>query len=389
MPFARKRAALVLDDETRTYLQGLLRSRGASVAQVERSRIMLLYADGSSVSAIARELNTNRPRVERTLDKALQIGAREALRDLPRPGRPGTITPEAKAWLVSLACQKPKELGYSYELWTLQLLAEHVQKHCEAAGHPSLCRAGRGTIQRLLSAEELKPHRIRYYLERRDPDFESKMAQVLFVYHQVALLIAQSKNGVEAQHGEEHVAFLSYDEKPGIQAIENLAPDLLPVAGEHPCICRDHQYRRHGTVTLMAGIDLCSGQVHAMVQERHRSREFVAFLQKLDAAYPEDTKLRVVLDNHSAHTSKETRAYLASRPNRFEFVFTPTHGSWLNLVEMFFAKMAKTVLRGMRVASKQELIDRLLQYIDEVNVAPVPFRWEYRLESVAPESAPI
>lgn len=393
MPFVSSRAALVLDDETRAFLNELVRARSSSVAQVERSRIMLLYAGGNSVSAIARELDANRPKVERTIDKALQLGAREALKDLPRPGRPITITPEARAWLVSLACQKPKDLGYSYELWTLQLLSDHVRKHCEAAGHPSLLRAGRGTVQRLLAEEDLKPHRVRYYLERRDPDFDTKMAQVLFVYHQVALLLAQSDSDAQAEtagadeEDDQQVAFVSYDEKPGIQAIENLAPDLLPVAGKHPCISRDHQYRRHGTVTLMAGIDLLTGIVHAMVQDRHRSREFVAFLQMLDAAYPENTKLRVVLDNHSAHTSKETRAYLATRPNRFEFVFTPTHGSWLNLVEMFFAKMAKSVLRGIRVASKQELKDRIMQYFEEINAAPVLFRWRYRIESVAPESA--
>jgi transposase len=371
----------LLDDETRLYLQGLLRSRTASVAQVERARIMLLYADATTVTQIARELNTNRPKVERTLDKALQIGPREALRDLPRPGRPPTITAEARAWLVSVACRKPKELGYSYELWTLQLLSDHVIRHCEAEGHPSLLRAGRGTVQRLLSENDLKPHRIRYYLERRDPDFDVKMAQVLIVYQQVALALAEGREPTEL------TAHLSYDEKPGVQAIENLAPDLPPVAGEHPCVSRDHQYRRHGTVTLMAGIDLVTGIVHAMVQDRHRSREFVSFLQMVDAAYPEQTKLRIVLDNHSAHVSKETRAYLATKPNRFDFIFTPTHGSWLNLIETFFAKMTKTVLRGIRVSSKQELADRLLQYIDEINAAPVPFRWKYGLEAIADAEA--
>jgi transposase len=248
---------------------------------------MLAYADGKSVSAIARELGTNRPKVERCLDKALQLGPQQALRDLPRSGRPAVITPHARAWLVSLACQKPKDLGYSYELWTLQLLSQHVREHCEAAGHPSLCRAGRGAIQRLLSEHELKPHRIRYYLERRDPDFEAKVAQVLCVYHQVALAQAEGASACEL------VAYLSYDEKPGIQAIENLAPDRLPVAGEHPCVSRDHQYRRHGTVTLLAGLDLNTGRVYSLVEDRHRSREFVAFLRTLDGAYPPSVTLRV------------------------------------------------------------------------------------------------
>jgi transposase len=355
----------------------LSKARTAALSQVERAQMMLGYAEGESVSAIARRLHTNRPRVERCLDKALQLGPLAALKDLPRSGRPATITPEARAWVTALACQKPKELGYSYELWTLQLLADHVQRHCEAAGHPSLRQVARGTISKLLTEGEVQPHRIRYYLERRDPDFELKMAQVLCVYHEVALLRRQEDPDSSL------TAYLSYDEKPGIQAIENLAPDLPPVPGEHPQLARDHQYRRHGTVSLLAGIDLLTGEVHGIVADRHRSREFVAFLKLLDTGYPPEIKLRIILDNHSAHTSKETRAYLATRPNRFEFILTPTHGSWLNLIEAFFAKMAKTMLRAIRVSSKAELKSRLQQYLREINEAPVVFRWKYGLEPVA------
>ena len=376
MPFPRLRAELQLDADVREQLQRLTRAREASVAAVERAQLLLAYADGETVSAIARQLGTNRPKVERCIDKALQFGPLEALKDLPRVGRPPRITPEARAWVVSLACQKPKALGYSYELWTLQLLASHIRAHCVEAGHPSLCAVSRGSLQKLLSERALKPHRIRYYLERRDPDFDEKMAQVLCVYHEIAL--AQANGGTDG----EMVAYLSYDEKPVIQAIENLAPDLPPVPDEHPSISRDHQYRRHGTVTLLAGLDLSDGTVHALIEDRHRSREFVAFLQLLDGYYPPQAKLRIILDNHSAHISKETRTYLASRPNRFEFIFTPTHGSWLNLIEAFFAKMAKTVLRGMRVGSKDELRQRLLQYFTETNAAPVVFRWQYGLEQI-------
>jgi transposase len=377
MPFGRTRSRLVLGPEARAQLVALSKARMAPLSQVERAQMMLAYADGEGISAIARRLHTNRPRVERCLDKALQLGPLAALKDLPRSGRPATITPEARAWVTALACRKPKELGYSYELWTLQLLADHVQRHCEAAGHPSLRQVVRGTIAKLLTEGEVQPHRIRYYLERRDPDFELKMAQVLCVYHEVALLRRQEDPDASL------TAYLSYDEKPGIQAIENLAPDLPAVPGQHPQLARDHQYRRHGTVSLLAGIDLLTGEVHGMVADRHRSREFVAFLKLLDTGYPPEIKLRIILDNHSAHTSKETRAYLSTRPNRFEFIFTPTHGSWLNLIEAFFAKMAKTMLRGIRVSSKAELRARLDQYLREINEAPVVFRWKYGIEPVS------
>jgi len=377
MPFKRQRPDLVLTDQEHEELKRLSRSRTEPTARVERATMLLAYAAGDSVSSIARTLRTNRPKVERCIDKALGVGVMTALADLPRTGRRPNITAAARAWLIDLACQKPKDLGYSYELWTTALLAKHAREHGEACGHPSLAKLSRGTVSKILSKNEVQPHKIRYYLERRDPEFEAKMTQVLFVYKEVALL-REAGEDVSSM-----VAILSYDEKPGIQAIANTAPDLPPEPGKHPTLSRDHEYVRHGTVSLMAGIDLLDGTVHGQVVERHRSREFIQFLKSLDQTYPRTAKIRIVLDNHSAHTSKETRAYLATVPNRFEFIFTPKHGSWLNLIEMFFAKMTKSMLRGIRVSSKQELKERILLYLDEVNESPVVFRWKYGLDSIS------
>ena len=377
MPFQSRRAPLVFSAELRERLTVISKARTQEKSHVERAQILLAYAAGTSISAIARQLGTNRPKIERCIEKALELGALAALDDLPRSGKPPTITPEARAWLVALACQKPTELGYSYELWTTDLLARHANRHGPEKGHPSLAKLARGTVSKILRKVPVQPHKIAYYLERRDPDFEPKMAQVLCVYQQVELVR-------QSDHPEEGlVAYLSYDEKPGLQALENAAPDLPPVPGEHPCVGRDHQYVRHGTMSLLAGIDLLTGEVHGLMAERHRSREFIEFLKQIDAHYPETMTLRLVLDNHSAHVSKETRAYLATKPNRFEFVFTPTHGSWLNLIEAFFAKMARTMLRGVRVKSKQELKDRVEKYLAEINETPVIFRWKYGLESIS------
>jgi transposase len=180
------------------------------------------------------------------------------------------------------------------------------------------------------------------------------------------------------------VAFVSCDEKPGIQAISNTAPDLPPVAGKHACFARDHEYKRHGTLSLLAGIDLLTGQVHACVEDRHRSREFIGLLKKLDAAYPTDTAIKIILDNHSAHLSKETNKWLAAQPEgRFSFVFTPKHGSWLNLIEGFFSKMARSVLRRIRVASKAELKQRIMAYLDDLNRDPVVHTWSYKITLLA------
>ena len=202
--------------------------------------------------------------------------------------------------------------------------------------------------------QEVKPHKVRYYLERRDPAFEAKMAEVLCVYQEVALLRAAETNAAKTappdlirgraracsgamNKTEPTVEFGSYDEKPGIQAISNTAPDLPPVAGEHACIARDHEYKRLGTLSLLAGIDLLTGQVHACVEDRHRSREFVGFLKKLDTAYPSDTAIKIILDNHSAHVSREINKWLAAqRDCRFTFVFTPK--TW------FLAQLGRRIL---------------------------------------------
>jgi transposase len=180
------------------------------------------------------------------------------------------------------------------------------------------------------------------------------------------------------------VAVISYDEKPGIQAIATTSPDLPPEPGVHAAFGRDHEYRRHGTVTLLAGIELLTDKVRALVKDRHRSREFVEFLKLLDAAYPARTAIHLILDNHSAHISREARAWLAEQPaGRFELTFTPKHGSWLNLAEGFFSKLACSVLRHVRVSSKHELKDRLMAAIDYFNDDPIVHTWTYKLDKAA------
>jgi transposase len=375
MPFRSARASLVLSSEEESRLAEISRSRTDSKQGIERAQILLAYAHGASVSEIARTQRTNRPRVERTIDKALQIGAVPSLHDLAGRGRKREKTSEAIAWVVALACRKPKDLGYAAELWTTSSLAQHIRAHCEEAGHPSLRRLARGTVSKILAGHDLRPHKVRYYLERRDPDFDTKMMQVLCVYRQVEML--------RSSEGESGVAILSYDEKPGIQAIGTTGPDLPPVPSLHQTHSREFEYVRFGTLSLLAGIDLSTGHVHGLVTERHRSREFIEFLTMVDDYYPPTTRIRVILDNHSAHVSKETRAFLGTRPNRFEFIFTPTHGSWLNLIETFFSKLARSILRGIRVESKEELKRRIELALHELNESPVVFRWKYKLDEIS------
>ena len=401
MAAARKVVELSITEVEQAELQSIARSRTEPASRVERARILLRYRDDPSSYGVGIAVGVTHQTVQRCLARASRFGVMAALDDSPRPGKEPEITLEARAWLVSLACQKAKDVGYPHELWTTRLLARHAREHAPSAGHVCLARIAQGTVCKILAEQEVKPHKVRYYLERRDPAFDAKMAEVLCVYQEVAILRAVESDAVKACAGSDpgacpgldpgtanktldkaapNVAFISYDEKPGIQAIANTAPDLPPVADQHPCVARDHEYKRHGTLSLLAGIDLLTGQVHACVENRHRSREFIGFLKKLDTAYPSDTAIKIILDNHSAHVSKETNKWLAEqRDGRFSFVFTPKHGSWLNLVEGFFSKMARSVLRRIRVASKAELKQRILAYLDDLNREPVVHTWSYRI----------
>jgi transposase len=366
--------ALVLTAEELKRLESLQASRVAPVREVERARILLQYRAGQNPSAIQSSLGISRVTIYHCLHKALEMGIEAGLKDTFHRSKEPVITSADKAWVVHLACTKPKEFGYAAELWTRQSLAAHVRQHAQVAGHPSLARAAKATVQRILEEQHLQPHKVKYYLERRDPEFELKMKEVLMVYQEVAVQ-NQAAAGAPAA-GAPHLITVSIDEKPGVQAIENTAPDLPPVPQKHATVGRDHEYKRHGTLSILASLDLHDGHVVARVEERHRSREFVALLKDLDAYYPTGVTIRVILDNHSAHISKETRAYLATRPNRFSYVHTPKHGSWLNLVETLFGKMAHTFLRQIRVKSKAELKERILRGIAEINAAPVVHRWK-------------
>jgi len=179
--------------------------------------------------------------------------------------------------VVNLACRKAKELGYPHELWTTRLLARHAREHGPEEGHACLAHLAQGTVCKILDQDEVKPHKVRYYLEQRDPDFAEKMAEVLCVYRRVKIL-KEAATAARKQPSDA-VAVISYDEKPSIQAIATTAPDLPPESGVHATFAREFEYKRYGTVSLLAGIDLISGEVHALVRDRHRSREFIEFLK--------------------------------------------------------------------------------------------------------------
>ena len=376
-----KNTFLPLSDEDKKYLKSLSKTRTIQAQVVDRARILLYKADGVSFDDIAARLNISKRTVRLCISKFNTGGLDAALFDAKRSGRPAEVSDDAKAWIINLACQRPADLGYSQELWTLAKLHKHIQQHAQQAGFPRLTTITKAYVQKLLQDNQIKPFKIKYYCEKRDPDFESKMHEVLVVYKQVEMQFDENGNIIVPDDYKLTIT-VSYDEKPGIQAIANTSEDLRPTE-DNGEVYRDYEYKRLGTVSLLAGIDLLTGEAIPLVRDTHKSSDFIDFLKILDKKYPSQDTIRIILDNHSAHTSKETKRFLATMPKeRFEFVFTPKHGSWLNMIEGFFGKMTKQMLRGIRVNSKQELVDRIYQYFDEINKEPVVYHWKYKMDDI-------
>lgn len=377
----RKSTIIDLSAEDRKYLEAQTRARTIQAQTVNRARILLLKADGRSINDIADKVGINRKSVMLCLNKYAEGGVENALFDAPGRGRNAEITDDEKAWIVNIACQKPIDFGYAAETWTYAKLTSHINKNAEAAGHARLSTIHKSTVHSILDEAEIKPFRIKYYCENRDPDFDSKMHNVLLVYKQLSMQFDENGEFIPWEEDKQVIHVLSYDEKPGIQAIATTSQDLLPDE-HHSTISRDYEYKRLGTLSLLAGIDLQTGEAIPLVSETHSSKDYIEFLKILDSKYPKGDKVRIVLDNLKVHTSEATRNYLATVPGRFEFVFTPKHGSWLNMVEGFFSKMTKQMLRGIRVKSKEELKERIYLYFDEINEEPVVFHWKYNIDDI-------
>ena len=360
-----KAEELQITEKDKKELKSILKKYTIQSMKANRAKIILLKSDGVSIDSIADKTGLNRNSVMLCLKKYKEGGIENALNNAKGRGKKQEITDDEKSWVIDIACQKPIDLGYAAETWTYSKLTSYINLNAENAGHKRLKSIVQSTVKKILDTAKIKPFKIKYYCQKRDSEFERKMYNVLVVYKQLSIQL--DKKG-EMTAGEIHT--ISYDEKPGIQAISNTSRDL-PITREYGIIKRDYEYKRQGTLSLLAGIDLLTGDVFSLVSETHKSKDFIEFLKILDNKYDKEDKIRLVLDNHSSHTSKETKEYLKTRKGRFEFIFTPTHGSWLNIIESFFSKMTKQMLRGIRVKSKDELKERIYKYFDEVNQDPV------------------
>jgi transposase len=328
-----------LTDEERAQLEAWARRRSSAQALAQRSRIVLLAADGRKNVEIARELGVHRPMVTKWRNRFAEQRL-DGLVDEPRPGRPRTITDEqVEEVIVRTLETTPKDATH----WSTRTMAAEVGLSREAVG-------------RIWRAFGLQPHRRETWKLSKDPQFVAKVRDVVGLY----------------LNPPERAVVLCVDEKSQIQALDRSAPILpmLPGVPERAT----HDYRRAGTSSLYAALDLATGTVIGRLHARHRAIEFKKFLQTLDRQVPDDLTVHLVLDNSSTHKTPAIHRWLAAHP-RFVLHFTPTSSSWLNLVERWFAELTNTKLRRGAHRSVRQLNADIRAWIQTWNDNPKPFVW--------------
>jgi transposase len=334
-----------LDDGQRKRLRAVACSRVAAVREVQRARIVLAAADGVSNAAIARQLSITANTVRTWRDRFAVHGI-AGLDDRPRPGRPAMYGPDVHLRIVATVTS---ELPEADSVWSHRLLAEHLTGDGISASQ----------IGRILADLDLKPHRVRGWLTRRaDPDFFTKAAAVCDLY----------------LHPPAGSVVICIDEKTAIAARSRKHPD-------QPCrpgrtARREFEYVRHGTVSIIAALDVHTGQVLTEPIVKNDSVTFIRFLAMLDDHIDPALTIRLVLDNGSSHTSKATKKWLRDHP-RFQTTYTPAHASWLDQAELFFSILTRRLLRRGEFTSRQHLADRIEDFVNVYNRTAKPYRWTY------------
>lgn len=295
---------LKLTTDEKSSLEAVLRCPTTEARKYIRAKILLLKSNSYTNEAIADKLDITVPTVRLCIQKYLAGGIENALNDCKGKGRKQEISDDDITWVINKACQKPLDYGFSAEFWYPASFTRFIQSIAVEEGHPRLEHVSEFSLRKILANAKIRPFKVTYYCERRDPDFDSKMHDVLVIYKQVSLQFDKDGNLLPFEGTPVHT--LSYDEKPGIQAIGSTMPDLPPNSNTEKAssYMRDYEYIRHGTLSLLAAIDLLTGEAIPLVSDTHKSSDFVEFLTRLDAKYPKGDKIRLILDNHSAHTSQ-------------------------------------------------------------------------------------
>jgi transposase len=339
MPFAAKPLTLIEDE--RRELQQMTQSRRLPAGDVLRARMILLLADGVSYQKIQELLDTTAPTISRWKKRFLQERM-AGLTEERHPGqKPSVRTPRLQAKVLAAIKEGPKD-GSTH--WSCRKLASHF-------------RVSKDTVQRILVQADVRPHRLERYMASDDPDFEAKAADVIGLY----------------LTPPQHAAVFCVDEKTAIQAL-----DRDPVLPLSPGRLERHgfEYRRNGTLSLYAALDVKTGKVQGKTAERHTSAEFVGFLKQVVSGCKPGQEIHIILDNLSAHKTSQVREFLERNVN-VKLHFTPTYSSWLNQVEIWFARLEREVIARGIFTSVHDLARKLMRYIRAYSKTARPFKWKY------------
>jgi transposase len=330
-----------LTETERDELTRWSRSRTLAARDVFVASLILALADGQSYTQIEAELNTSRPTIARWKARFEKNGM-AGLEAQHRGSKPRSVTPAVQAKVLRKTMQPP---GDGSTHWSCRKLATTLG-------------LGKSTVHRIWSQARVKPHRLERYMASDDPQFEQKAADIIALY----------------MDPPQHAAVFCIDEKTAIQALDRLDP-VLPLS---PGRAEKHgfEYHRHGTLSLYAALDVKTGQVHGKTARRHTSEDFLAFLSDIVRRTPGSKPVHIILDNLSAHKTKTVTAFLDQNP-RVRFHFTPTYSSWLNQVEIWFAKIQRDVIDRGVFTSVADLSRKLMKYIRLYGKSAKPFRWTY------------
>ena len=324
----------------RKRLAAIVANRNSPQKHVWRARIVLLTADGLGTAEIMRQTGKSKSVVWRWQERFMQAGVDGLLRDKTRPSRKPPLPPEVVSRVIDLtAAPPPGEATH----WTAAAMAKAIGISVSS-------------VQRIWRAHGFKPHQVRLFKLSNDPAFVAKLKDVVGLY----------------VDPPDHAVVLSIDEKSQIQALDRTQPGLPMKKGRAGTMT--HDYKRHGTTTLFAALDILQGKVIGRCMKRHRHQEFIRFLNTIEARVPRRKAIHAIVDNYATHKHPTVRQWLARHP-RWTFHFTPTAASWLNAVEGFFAKLSRRRLKRGVFRSLAELQAAILRFIDKTNHDPKPFVW--------------
>ena len=346
MTLGRPIPPVELSEGLRTDLESIANSRSLPHALVRRAKIVLMAADGMNNTMIARKLNLSNPTVgiwrKRFLDQGIM-----GLYDSPKPGTPRTLSDEKVATLIHETLNSAPPNGTH---WTCRTMAQHA-------------KVSKDTVQRIWTTFNIRPHRQKHFTLSTDPFFVEKVRDIVGLY----------------LNPPDKATVLCVDEKSQIQALDRTQPVLPMGLGYVEGVT--HQYRRHGTLTLFAALDLASGEVIAKCKMRHRHQEFLQFLKQIDQSVPKDLDIHLVVDNYGTHKHHKVKQWLAARP-RYHVHYTPTYSSWLNQVEIWFNIVTQKAIRRGSFSSVKELRKKIELFVENHNANCRPFTWTATADSI-------